>query len=428
MGGATASSTANAYAGLGCGANALIDQRLTSTWSTDLASRQPVVIQLPRPVDVSEIDIDPGAGCGDDDFSSMRGYKVETSATSASVGFTTWATGNFSATNNHKLNPLPGSATAVQWVKVTPMTAQGGSFVDLSEIGVYGRAHLDPPETTITSGPDGIDSDSTPTFTFASDQSDATFECRLDAAAYAACPSPYTAPTLSGAHSFDVRAVNANGEPDASPAHRSFTIDTSLPQIATGPSGITNSANATFTLANATNAMCRWDGEPYGACVLSRQGLTDGTHTFDVTTAGYPDDPTSSRTWTVDTKKPVLTVGGSAAADVATFTFSATDLTSVKFTCSLDGGPVDGLQPRPRRTRASRRGRTRWRSPGPTRRATPAPARPRSPSCRTRRRSPRARKRSSTTATCTSSSPRRPRARASSARSTARASRVARAR
>ena len=341
-GGATASTgaSANAYAGLGCGANAVIDQRQTSTWSVALADKAPVTLQLPVPVDVSEIDLDPGAGCGDDDSASTRAYKVETSATSATAGFGTWAQGNFSAVDNHRMNPLSGLAIAVRWIKLTPMTSQGGSFIDFSEIAVYGRAHLDPPDTTITSGPQGIDSDPTPTFTFVSDQSNAIFECRLDADAFAACASPYTVPTaLTGQHSFDVRAVNLNGEPDASPAHRGFSIDTSLPHIDSGPSGVTNSAGATFTFSNGTNALCRLDTEAFAACTspVARTGLADGQHTFAVTTAGYTNDPTSERTWTIDTHAPVVSVNGSVSVDAATFTFSATDLTTVTFKCSLDG-------------------------------------------------------------------------------------------
>ena len=87
-----------------------------------------------------------------------------------------------------------------------------------------------PPDTTISGGPSGTTADSTPTFEFTSEPG-ATFQCRIDAAAFSSCSSPITVAALTdGAHTFEVRATDAASNTDPTPATRTFTVDTS-----TGP-------------------------------------------------------------------------------------------------------------------------------------------------------------------------------------------------
>ena len=85
-------------------------------------------------------------------------------------------------------------------------------------------------QTTITGGPTGTTSDSTPTFTFISSETGSTFQCRVDAGAFTACTTPFTTAALAdGTHTFEVRATDAVGNTDASPAARTFTIATATP-------------------------------------------------------------------------------------------------------------------------------------------------------------------------------------------------------
>ena len=96
------------------------------------------------------------------------------------------------------------------------------------------------PQTTIDSGPSGATNDATPTFGFSANQAGSTFECRVDAGAWASCTSAHTTASLAdGAHTFEVRATDPAGNVDATPASRSFTVDTAAPQttIDSGPSG-----------------------------------------------------------------------------------------------------------------------------------------------------------------------------------------------
>jgi large repetitive protein len=56
-------------------------------------------------------------------------------------------------------------------------------------------------------------------FRFSADQAGAGFDCALDGAAFAPCTSPQAYSELApGSHSFRVRATDAAGNVDASPA------------------------------------------------------------------------------------------------------------------------------------------------------------------------------------------------------------------
>ena len=75
------------------------------------------------------------------------------------------------------------------------------------------------PNTTILTSPTAVSTDTTPAFTFDSDDLAATFECKLDSGIFVACSSPYTSTPLSlGTHTFTVRSINAGSEVDPSPA------------------------------------------------------------------------------------------------------------------------------------------------------------------------------------------------------------------
>jgi len=80
------------------------------------------------------------------------------------------------------------------------------------------------PDTFIDSGPAGLVSETSATFSFsASEQS--TFQCRLDSEAFAPCTSEVSYDSLvAGSHTFQVAAIDASFNMDASPAVQSWTV------------------------------------------------------------------------------------------------------------------------------------------------------------------------------------------------------------
>lgn len=102
--------------------------------------------------------------------------------------------------------------------------------------GGSGPADTTAPNTTISSGPSGATTDRTPTFAFTSSEAGSTFECRVDSGSFTACSSPRTTSSLpNGAHTFYVRATDAAGNTDSTPASRSFTVSVSNPATPSKP-------------------------------------------------------------------------------------------------------------------------------------------------------------------------------------------------
>lgn len=104
------------------------------------------------------------------------------------------------------------------------------------------------PDTMIVSGPPAVTTNASPAFTFASPTPGATFQCSLDEGVFAACASPFTAPPLAaGTHTFAVRAIDAAGNADATPATDAFEVQ--LPASAM--------LRASFTHAKRTTGIKR---------------------------------------------------------------------------------------------------------------------------------------------------------------------------
>jgi len=79
------------------------------------------------------------------------------------------------------------------------------------------------PNTSITSGPSKTTKSSSATFAFTATEPGSSFECRLDGGAWTVCTSPTSYSGVAvGSHTFAVRARDAAGNVDASPAQRSW--------------------------------------------------------------------------------------------------------------------------------------------------------------------------------------------------------------
>jgi hypothetical protein len=187
------------------------------------------------------------------------------------------------------LATLEGGATGVKDLAGNPLGAdKAWSFS--TGVAPLPPPDSNPPETSIDSGPSGTLSTSWASFAFTSSEPNSTFECSLDGEAFALCSSPKSYANLSdGSHTFRVRATDATGNTDATPAFRTWTVDTTAPRttIRSGPSGTTNVDNVTFTFSSEAGATfeCSLDGAAYSACTSPKTytNLSEGHHTFDVT-------------------------------------------------------------------------------------------------------------------------------------------------
>ena len=75
-----------------------------------------------------------------------------------------------------------------------------------------------------------------------------SFECKLDAGSFGPCGSPKTYAGLTeGSHTFSVRAVDAAGNADPTPAAHTWTVDTTAPDTTIPLTPADPSANTTPT-------------------------------------------------------------------------------------------------------------------------------------------------------------------------------------
>ena len=208
-----------------------------------------------------------------------------------------------------------------------------------------------PPETTITGGPLGEVVNTVASVTFTADEAGGSFECSLDGGAWAACSSPHELTGLSlGEHTLAVRAKDAAGNVDATPASRSWTVaapaltpapaptptDTVAPDtgLTGGPGTSTTSTSTSFGLTSTeagSTFECRLDGGAWAPCSSPKalSGLAVGTHTFEARardSAGNVDATPASRTWTVAVRNPQRRNVKSSVA-VSTTSTSSTVLT-----------------------------------------------------------------------------------------------------
>jgi len=75
-----------------------------------------------------------------------------------------------------------------------------------------------PPETTLTGQPKAKTNKKAATFTFTSSEANSSFECSLNATPFVSCTSPHGVKGRKGKNSFAVRAKDAAGNVDPTPA------------------------------------------------------------------------------------------------------------------------------------------------------------------------------------------------------------------
>jgi hypothetical protein len=209
-----------------------------------------------------------------------------------------------------------------------------------------------PPDTTISTPPKALSNSNSASISFTASEANSTFESRLDGAAFAAATSPQNLPGLAdGSHTFQVRARDAVGNLDATPASVTWVVDTAVPDTVklTGPAALVNVAVASFTFNSPDNTATFEVSLDNGAFATatspySTAALADGAHRVQIRArdaAGNVDATPVDTNWTVDLTAPD-TVISSAPSGVITTTSGTLSATSpdatATFEVSLDGG------------------------------------------------------------------------------------------
>jgi glucodextranase-like protein len=224
--------------------------------------------------------------------------------------------------------------------------------VDPTPASVAWTVDTQVPDTSMTSSPPPLTNQRSASFAFSSSEANSTFEISVDGGAFSIATSPFQAGNLGdGQHVLAVRARDAAGNADPTPASVAWTVDTLVPDTsltsATPP--ITNSTSASFQFASSKPASffeASIDGSAFAprTSPLNLSGLADGPHTVQVRAldAATNVDPTpASFAWTVDTQPPDTTITSTPVALAnsasASFQFASSEPNS-SFEVSVDGG------------------------------------------------------------------------------------------
>jgi 6-phosphogluconolactonase (cycloisomerase 2 family) len=178
--------------------------------------------------------------------------------------------------------------------------------------GVTGLAVSDAdasaPDTAITAGPEGgsTTNDNTPTLDFGTvpaGEPNPSFSCSIDGGTATPCVPPFTTPALGeGEHAISVAASDFGGNADATPATRSFSVDSTPPDttIVAGPENrsLTSDRTPTFEFSSSADGStfsCTVDVGTAVPCTspFTTEALSDGAHVFTVeaTDAAGNTDP-----------------------------------------------------------------------------------------------------------------------------------------
>jgi hypothetical protein len=235
------------------------------------------------------------------------------------------------------------------------------------DIGAFELVDNTPPDTSIDSqNPATTPTNSTSmTFIFSGTDADSgvkSFECDLDGGGFTACSSPESYASLpDGSHTFQVHAIDFVGNVDASPASRTWTVDTIAPTVniftIITPS---NSLNIPITAFSATDDVALTGYLITMSSAPPAAGAAGWTSTAPLTFTVTSDGSYNLYPWAKDAASNVSAVFAtpravevdSTAPDTqidthptnqsnssdASFTFSSADGTAT-FECSLEGYP-----------------------------------------------------------------------------------------
>lgn len=210
-----------------------------------------------------------------------------------------------------------------------------------------------PPETEISGHPGEFTNLAEVSFSFTSNEP-GTFECRIDAAAFAACEATTAfASVAEGKHTLEVRAVDAAGTKDPTPAKHTFEVDRTAPRTRlTWPTGAIHGRLRVGIAANETATFeCALDSDDWVGCPDDGDFRVPGagSHTLKVRAtdrAGNVETPPVTKAFTSVNVEPEATLAvspdhGARSLDVEA-TFSGADADGDDLTYRLSFGDDSG--------------------------------------------------------------------------------------
>ncbi|WP_180336414.1 Ig-like domain-containing protein [Pontibacter ramchanderi] len=237
------------------------------------------------------------------------------------------------------------------------------------------------PNTTITASPAAATNATSATFTFTSNETVSTFQASVDGSPFTIATSPITLTGLSGGtHTVQIRAMDAAGNLDPTPASYTWTVDATAPAVtgitrhnpATATTNVTSvtflvsfsegvtsvdaddfslatTGGVTGTVSGVSGAGTRYEitvSNIIGSGTLRLDVMASGTGITDEVGNGLSGGYTAGQTYTIDTTRPVITSvsvpanGAYSAGQQLDFTVNFSEAVTV---ATENGTPTLGL-------------------------------------------------------------------------------------
>lgn len=293
--------------------------------------------------------------------------------------FQVTATGNPAPTFSVMSGTLPAGVTLSTSGLLSGTPTQAGTFTfTITATNSAGAANqtftlivadTEAPNTTITAAPPASGNQPNVSFSFTGTDNVGVngFECSIDnGTTFAACTSPQTYTLADGTYTFMVRAVDAAGNRDQTPAAFTFTIDATAPTapVVSTPANGTLTNNNTPVISGTAEAnsvvTIFVDGTSIGTTTATASGtfaftpaaaLADGARSVRATATdafGNLSVVSNTNTFTIDTSAPAVlsiaatsanpTTTGSPVTYTVTFSEAVTGVDATDFVLTTTGG------------------------------------------------------------------------------------------
>jgi hypothetical protein len=304
--------------------------RAYATNATGTAYGSEISFQTPSPLTVSSVTQTSSNPTNAGSVSYTVTFSANaTNVTTAAFGFTT--TGGLTGPS---VSSVSGSGTTYT-VTVNTGTGDGGLRLVVNGTGMgtvpsnapyigapFYTIDKTAPITSITVNPSLLTGSTSATFNFTSNESPSTFEGKLDAGSYVTVTSPLTFTGLAaGSHTFSVRATDAAGNTDASPATYSWTIDNVAP-LAPVVTAVANGASV-----NTATPAYSGTAEINSTVNVVVDGSSIGTTTADALGNWTLTQPTALSNGAHSINTTATDAAGNTSTTSATNTFAVTLLT-----------------------------------------------------------------------------------------------------